>query len=159
MDECERLVNYIAETATRIGCCFTEPDAEWIPAGFVEADGNFSVLPLDFSTDVLKAASMFALSAYARMSGATTVAFITPAWMSDLEALPPGMRPRTAPADRRAEILSIEAVSRERHLVATAEVQRHEDDPPTLAPWEVLDVSGGAHAGFAYDALVAAVRP
>jgi hypothetical protein len=113
----------------------TEPDEDWIPSAiYYGKDGPgvaaFNLDPADITQ---------ALEEWLEEKDATAWGFWRTAWMvlaDDVDAAPEA---RPAEHPRRFEALLLSVHAADKSAIELARIERHEDAPPTLREWEILD--------------------
>lgn len=149
---------YVKDSVREIQSGFTESDDDWIQIGFIVAGSSLNILPLDPLMDDKERLSTEILPALIKDRGATLVVLLLNTWMVKLDQanfhgdLQPSKHPD------RMETLSLhEFTPAGCGRWATAQIERHDATPPTLADWETIP---GAHSqeGRFSESIVEALR-
>jgi len=139
------LVAVMKDGAEEIGRSFTKPTDDWFPVVMIQTGDAIIPVILELSDD--KEATGKGLETLLRNTGADQAVLVSSSWFilrgpdDDIsESLPVRDQP-----DRK-EVLVMTHVTRDSMEMMTADIYRHESDPPTLGPWsepmDGLSVSG-----------------
>ena len=144
-DMFELLLTIASEGAERVGEGFDDPDDDWAPMAMVSrADGTLLAVGIDprfMANDGRK--DMLAeemLPAILREQEATAIVLLTSTWYVDQsrrDAAEHGFR-RPSQDPNRKEAVTLMGLSLTEQALWMADIERHEDAPPTLGEWRKL---------------------
>jgi hypothetical protein len=113
----------------------TDPDEVWIPAAIYYGTDGLGLA--EFNLDAAEVTQAF--EGFLEENSVTAWGFWATTWFvhaDDVDAAP-GVRPEEHP--RRFEALLLRLHAADESAIEIARIERHENAPPTLGMWEILE--------------------